>query len=328
MGETVVGSERAAVAAPQSLDVFRPRYRAGDRLFSWALTLSTWTYLGLIVALFVVLFAGSWLAIKSFGLRFLVGSSWDPVAGHFGALPFIFGTVVSSAIAIVIASGVGIAAAAYLAEFAPPLIARPLAFLIELLAAVPSVVYGLWGLFVLAPLVRSVIGPAIQSKLGWLPIFSGPIYGVGMLTASLILALMIVPTVAAISRDFIESVAVDQREAMLALGATRWETVRRVVLPAARPGIFGACVLALGRALGETIATTMVIGNRPAISASLFAPGYTLASVIANEFTEATTQVYISTLIGLGLLLFVVSIVVNAAARILMHTVLRNAEER
>ncbi|MDE2571743.1 MAG: phosphate ABC transporter permease subunit PstC, partial [bacterium] len=242
------------------LEAFRPRHQLVDRLFRWALNLSTWIYLALILGLFAVLVSGSWLAMRSFGLHFLIATAWDPVAGRFGALPFIFGTLVSSAIAIFIAALVGIFAAAYLAEFAPPSLARPLAFLIELLAAVPSVVYGLWGLFVLAPLMRSLIGPAIQSKLGWLPLFSGPIYGVGMLTASFILALMIVPTVAAISRDFIESVAVDQREAMLALGATRWETVRRVVLPAARSGIFGACVLALGRALGETIATTMVIG--------------------------------------------------------------------
>lgn len=314
--------------ASKPLTASRPRHHVADRIFLWGIYASSGIFLLLVVGLFAVLFVGAWPAIKTFGARFLVASTWDPVAGRFGALPFIFGTVVTSAIAIIIASVVGILGATYLAEFAPLFLARPLAFLIELLAAVPSVVYGLWGLFVLAPIVRTTIGPAIQSKLGWFPLFSGPIYGVGMLTASLILALMIVPTVAAISRDFIESVATDQREAMLALGATRWETVRRVVLPAARSGIFGACILALGRALGETIATTMVIGNRPAISASLFAPGYTLSSVIANEFTEATTQTYISALIELGLLLFIVSVIVNSIARLLMNTLLRTAEEQ
>ena len=217
-------------------------------------------------------------------------------------------------------------AAVFLADFAPRWLSAPLSFLIELLAAVPSVVYGLWGLFVLAPFVRTAIGPALQKALGWTPLFSGPIYGVGLLTAGIILALMIVPTVTAISRDVIAAIPRDLREASMALGTTKWETAIRVVLPAARVGIFGACVLALGRALGETIAVTMVIGNRPEISASLFAPSYTLASVIANEFTEATTSIYISALIELGLILFVVSIVVNALARLMIWT--RAADRR
>ncbi|MGH8324907.1 MAG: phosphate ABC transporter permease subunit PstC, partial [Steroidobacteraceae bacterium] len=250
---------------------------------------------------------------------------WDPVASKFGALPFIYGTIVSSTIAIVMAGLVGVFAAIYLAEFSPDWISTPLGFLIELLAAVPSVVYGLWGLFVLAPIVRSVLGPFLERWLGFLPFFTGTIYGVGMLAAVLILALMIVPTVTAISRDVIAAVPRMQREAMLALGASRWEVVRRVVLPSARSGIFGACVLALGRAIGETIATTMVIGNRPVISASLFAPGYTLASVIANEFTEATTTVYLSALLELGLLLFLVSVIVNGLARLLLWSIVRPA---
>ena len=216
---------------------------------------------------------------------------------------------------------IGILGAAFLAEFAPGYIATPLGFLIELLAAVPSVVYGLWGLFRLAPIMQHYIEPALQGHLGFLPIFTGPGYGVGLLTAALILTIMIVPTVTALSRDLLHAVPSELRESMLALGATRWESFKMVVLPFARSGIFGACILALGRALGETIATTMVIGNRPAISVSFIAPSYTLSSVIANEFTEATTSVYLSALIELGLVLFVISVVINSLARLLMRTV-------
>jgi phosphate transport system permease protein len=233
----------------------------------------------------------------------------------------IFGTVMTSLIAIILAAFIGIMAAVFLADFAPRWLGQPLSFLIELLAAVPSVVYGLWGLFVLAPFMRTAIGPALQHVLGWMPLFSGPIYGVGLLTGGIILALMIVPTVTAISRDVLVAIPRDLREASMALGSTKWETAIRVVLPAARVGVFGACVLALGRALGETIAVTMVIGNRPEISASLFAPSYTLASVIANEFTEATTSIYTSALIELGLILFLVSMAVNALARFMIWSV-------
>ncbi len=275
----------------------------------------------LIVGLFLELVLGSWPSIVKFGPAFIWSSSWDPIASKFGALPMIYGTVVTSFIAIALAAFVGIMAAVFLSEFAPRWLATPLSFLIELLAAVPSVVYGLWGLFVLAPFVRVGIGPVLQKALGWLPIFSGPIYGVGLLTGGIILALMIVPTVTAISRDVVAAIPRDLREASMALGSTKWETAMRAVLPAARIGIFGACVLALGRALGETIAVTMVIGNRPEISASLFAPSYTLASVIANEFTEATTNIYISALIELGLILFFVSMIVNALARVMIWSV-------
>ena len=276
----------------------------------------------LIVGLFVELVLGSWPSIVASDRRSSGRARWDPITSKFGALPMIYGTVVTSLIAHR-AGRVRRASwrAVFLADFAPRWLATPLSFLIELLAAVPSVVYGLWGLFVLAPFVRTAIGPALQKVLGWTPLFSGPIYGVGLLTAGIILALMIVPTVTAISRDVIAAIPRDLREASMALGTTKWETAMRVVLPAARVGIFGACVLALGRALGETIAVTMVIGNRPEISASLFAPSYTLASVIANEFTEATTSIYISALIELGLILFVVSIVVNALARLMIWSV-------
>lgn len=281
-----------------------------------------------VIGLFVELLRGSWPSLTAFGLKFLVTSQWNPVTNQFGALPLIYGTVVSSGIAILLAGFVGVFAAAYLADFAPRRLAQPLSFAIELLAAVPSVVYGLWGLFVLAPIMRAYIDPFLQARFGWLPIFSGTIYGTGLLTAGVLLALMIVPTVTAISRDVILAVGKEQREASLALGATRWETMRRVVLPAARSGIVGACILALGRALGETIATTMVIGNRPAIEASLFAPSYTLSSVIANEFTEATSDLYQSSLVELGLVLFGVSIVVNAIARGLIWSMVRDKKAR
>jgi phosphate transport system permease protein len=294
-----------------------------DRFFFIAVYGAAAFFVLIVALLFLQLLSGSWLSMKTFGFAFLWTSQWNPVTSQFGALPLIYGTVVSSLLAILFAGVLGVLAAAYLSDFAPPWIARPLASMIELLAAVPSVVYGLWGLFALAPFLRNVVDPALQHAFGWSPIFAGPVYGIGLLTAGIVLGIMILPTVTAISRDVIAAIPQDQREASMALGATKWETVARVVLPAARTGIFGAIILALGRAVGETIAATMVIGNRPEISASLFAPSYTLASVIANEFTEATSDLYISALVELGLLLFVVSFIINAAARLMMYTVFR-----
>jgi phosphate transport system permease protein len=296
------------------------------KIFEWAVYGATGVFLAVVAGLFVELLTNSWLSISIFGLPFLWTSQWNPVTSQFGALPFIYGTVVSSAIAILLASVAGVMAGAFLAEFSPPRLSEPLSFVIELLAAVPSVVYGLWGLFVLGPVMRVHVEPMLQRYFGFLPIFKGTIYGVGMLTAGVILAIMIVPTVTAISRDVMRAVPNSQREAIWALGANRWQGFTMVVLPISRPGVFGACILALGRALGETIATTMVIGNRPAIAVSLFAPGYTISSVIANEFTEATTQVYLSALIELGLLLFIISVIVNALARLLLWTIFRPME--
>lgn len=305
------------------------RLRAGilgidrDRLFMWTLYGAAGVFMLIVLGLLEELIRGSWSAIVAFGFRFLTTSVWNPVTGVFGALPMIYGTLLSSILALALAGLVGVFAAAYLADFAPRFLAVPLSFMIELLAAVPSVVFGLWGLFVLAPFLRAYIDPFLQARFGFVPLFSGPIYGVGLLTAALILALMIVPTVTAISRDVIAAVGTPLREASISLGATKWETIWRVVIPAARTGIFGACTLAFGRALGETIATTMVIGNRPEIAASLFAPAYTLSSVIANEFTEATTPIYLSALLELGLLLFIVSMIVNGLARLMMWAMLR-----
>jgi phosphate transport system permease protein len=304
------------------------RSNTEDRFFMAAVRGATILFALAVIGLFVQLVRGSWTALATFGLRFLVTSQWNPITNQFGALPLIYGTIVSSGIAILLAGVVGVFAAAYLADFAPRRLAQPLTFAIELLAAVPSVVYGLWGLFVLARIMRAYVEPFLQAHFGFLPIFSGTIYGTGLLTAGVLLALMIVPTVTAISRDVVLAVGKEQREASLALGGTSWETMWRVVLPAARSGIIGACILALGRALGETIATTMVIGNRPAIVASLFAPSYTLSSVIANEFTEATSDLYVSALVELGLVLFVVSIVVNGFARGLVWSLIRDGRTR
>jgi phosphate transport system permease protein len=260
-------------------------------------------------------------AIQKFGWHFLFTGTWDPVKEVFGALPFIYGTVVSSALALLIAVPVSIGIAVYLAELAPVSVRQPLTFLIELLAAIPSVVYGLWGIFGLAPFLRGSIQPFLSKYLGFLPVFQGEFYGVGMLTAGIILSIMIIPTISSISREVFLAVPFTQREAALALGSTRWETIRLAVLDYARPGVLGAVILGLGRALGETMAVTMVIGNRPEISASLFAPSYTMASVIANEFTEATSNLYLSALIEVGLILFFVTLIVNIIARALIWKV-------
>lgn len=316
----------SVTTAPAGVRRRKTRRSLAETAFSVALPGACIVLLMLFSGVTIALAWGGRLSIARFGLPFLWHSQWNPVTSQFGALPFIYGSVVSSAIALLLALLVGVPAGIFLAEFAPRRLATPLAFLIEMLAAVPSVVYGLWGLFVLAPAVSHFIAPALQATLGFLPIFQGTIYGVNMFTAALILALMIVPVITAIVRDLIAAIPAPNREAALALGATRWEAVRHVMLPAIRSGMFGAAMLALGRALGETIATTMVIGNRPAISASLFAPGYTVASVIANEFTEATTDIYLSALLELGLILLVVSVIVNGVGRGLLLLLVRKGE--
>jgi phosphate transport system permease protein len=297
------------------------RGRSGDRLFEWVLRCAVWTVVLLTAGLVVSLAWKSWPAIRTFGWRFLVTSTWDPVAESFGALPFIYGTLVSSALALLIAVPLSLGAAIYLAELAPFWIRPPIAFLIEMLAAVPSVVYGLWAIFVLVPWLRDSVQPPLGRWLGVLPLFQGPPYGVGMLAAGLILSIMVVPYITSVSREVLLAVPNTQREAALGIGATRWEAIRMAVLRYGRSGLVGAILLGLGRALGETMAVTMVIGNRPEVAASLFAPGYTMASVIANEFTEATSDLYVSALVEIGLLLLVVTIVVNALARLLVWSV-------
>jgi phosphate transport system permease protein len=296
---------------------FVQRLRGGDEV-AYLITFAAAASILLVTGLLVFeLYINSSASRAKFGLSFLVTKTWDPVAGQYGAWPFIYGTVVTSALALFIGIPLGVGAAIFLAELAPPAISDALTFLIELLAAVPSVIYGLLGIFVLIPILRTV-EPAIRAVLGWTPLFQGPFYGVSLFSAGVVLAVMIIPFIISISREVIRAVPGDQREAALALGATRWESTWDVVVPYARKGIAGSIFLALARSLGETMAVTMVIGNDPKVKASLFAPGYSIAAVIANEFTEATGQLYTSALIELGLVLFALTIVINAMARILV----------
>src|SRR6184192_3352413 len=286
-----------AVASDDPRSVARamaPPSRFGDKAFQWLTLAMAMAVVVLIILTGWQLWRGSSLAIQKFGFNFLVTSTWDPVAENFGALPFIYGTAVSSLLALIIAVPLSIGTAVYLTELAPRWIRQPLVSLIEMLAAIPSVILGLWGIFVMIPWLRSYAFPLLKKIFGWTPLFNGPIYGVSMLAGGIIIAIMILPIVTSVSREILRSVPNLQREAAYALGATRWEVTRIAVLSYAKNGLFGAVILGLGRALGETMAVTMVIGNTPQIVASLFAPGYTLASVIANEFTEATTDVYLS----------------------------------
>jgi phosphate transport system permease protein len=271
------------------------------------------------------LWANSATSRMKFGWAFLLTGSWDPVAGDFGAAPFIYGTLITSAIALLVAVPLGIGVSIFLAELAPPALSDGAGLLLELLAAVPSVVYGLVGVSVLVPLMRTWIEPGLRTLAPGVPLFRGPALGVGFLTAGLVLAVMVIPFIVSMGREVLLAVPREQREAALALGSTRWESVWRVVVPYARPGLYGAIFLALGRALGETMAVTMVIGNRPEIAASLFAPGYSMAAVIANEFTEATGDLYLSALVEIGLVLFVLTMVINAAARLLIVATSRKA---
>jgi len=275
--------------------------------------------LGTVLGLAALLTYKSWSSIRTFGGGFLVNQTWDPIHKQFGALPDIYGTLVTSAMAIVLASFIGVGAALCLTDLAPRRIAGTLSALVELLAAIPSVVYGLWGIFVLAPLLREYVEPFLHHTLGFVPIFSGPEIGIGLFAGGIILAIMILPTVTAISRDVIRAVPLEQREAAAGLGATHWETVWKVSLPYARPGIIGAVFLSLGRALGETMAVTMVIGNTPKISASLLEPAYTMSAVIANELAEAVGDLHLASLIAIGLVLFGITIIINGAARLMLY---------
>ncbi len=273
---------------------------------------------------FIVLRIGqsAWPAIQTFGLGFITSSEWNPVLREFGALPFIYGTVLSSLLALVIAVPLSVGLAIFLTELAPRWLAGPIGFATELLAAIPSVVYGLWGIFVLVPWLRFTVQEPLSRRFGdTIPFFEGPAYGFSMLSGAVILSIMIIPFISAVTREVLTAVPREQREAALALGATRWEMTWQVALPYALPGIIGGAILGLGRALGETMAITMVIGNRPDIAASLFAPGYTMASVLANEFAEATGELYLSALMEIALLLFGITIVVNAFAQILVWRV-------
>lgn len=306
----------------------KPPSRFGDKAFEWLTLVMAFAVVVLVVLTGWQLWRGSSLAVQKFGFHFLTTSTWDPVTEEFGALPFIYGTLISSLIALLISVPLSIATAVYLTELAPLWIRQPIVSLIEMLAAIPSVILGLWGIFVMVPWLRDYPFPFLKRTLGWTPFFTGPIYGPSMLAGGIIVAIMILPIITSVSREILRSVPDLQREAAYALGATRWEVTRIAVLSYARKGLFGAVILGLGRALGETMAITMVIGNTPQIAASLFQPGYTLASVIANEFTEATTDIYLQALFEIGLVLFGVTIFVNLIAQLLLKTMTAGATSR
>jgi phosphate transport system permease protein len=326
ISETVLAREKLQVV---------PRNRVGirenvfaDQVFRGFVILCALAVLAMVGLIFFELVSQSRLSISKFGLSFLKKQIWDPVAEDFGALPFVYGTVVSSLLGLLIAVPLSIGTALFITEICPGRLRPVLSLLVELLAAIPSVIYGLWGIFVLAPFLRLHVQPFLATYFGWTGLFSGPKYGWGMLAAGCIIAIMILPIIASITREVIMAVPRVQREAALALGATKWEMLRMAVLRNARPGIFGATILGLGRALGETMAVTMVIGNRPEIARSLFAPGYTLASAIANEFTEAVGNVYFSALMEMALVLFVITLIVNALAVLLVWSITRGMPSR
>ena len=290
-----------------------------DKLFRLSTGIVAASVLLIVAGIAATLIQGSWLSLRQFGFGFWRTRTWDPVAGQFGALPFIWGTLYSSLLALLLSTPIALGIAVFLAELSPRVLRQPLIFLTELLAAIPSIVYGLWGMFVLVPVVRS-LEVATPQWLRGVPLFSGPPLGVGMLAAALVLAVMITPFSAAVAREILRAVPTSQREAAYALGATRWEAIR-LALYYGRTGIIGAVMLGLGRALGETMAVTMVIGNNPQVSLSLFAPQYTMAAVIANEFTEAADDLYLHALVEIGLVLFILTIIVNALSRLLLWRV-------
>jgi phosphate transport system permease protein len=306
---------------------FIAKLRDGDEIARLITLVFAASVVLITAALVLELWVNSALPRQKFGLHFFATSVWDPIMDQYGALPFIYGTMVTSAVALLIAVPLGIGAAIFLAELAPPRVSDTLQFFIDLLAAVPSVIYGLLGVFIVVPIMRTIIYPALKKPFGYLPIFKGPSYGVGFMTAGIVLAIMVIPYIISVSREVLLSVPRDQREAALALGSTRWESTWKVVVPFAKTGIMGSIFLALARALGETMAVTMVIGNTPKIAASLFAPGYSIAAVIANEFTEATGDLYLQSLIALGLVLFLLTFVLNGLARILIVVTTQKGSE-
>jgi phosphate transport system permease protein len=327
--QPVEGTKVISLAERQAVSLLQP---AGgelpDRIFRFAMTVCGLAVLGVLVLIVYELVSRSGLSWHAFGFKFFAGSDWNPVSEQFGALPFIYGTLVSSFLALIIAVPLAVGVAVFTTEMCPKALRGPLSFFVELLAAIPSVIYGLWAMFVLVPLLSGYVQPFLAKTLGWTGLFEGPPYGIGMLAAGIILAIMIVPIISSITREVLMVVPQHQREGVLALGATRWEMIRVGVLRNARAGILGGIILGLGRALGETMAVTMVIGNRPEIAKSLFAPGYTMASVLANEFSEATGDVYLSALIEIGLALFLVTIIVNALAQVLVWSVTRGQPAR
>jgi phosphate transport system permease protein len=325
--ESLPASGDRLKVVPKSRQSGRESFVA-DQVFRGIVILSALAILAIVGLIIFELLRESRPSMAKIGFKFLVKQIWDPVAEDFGALPFVYGTLVSSFVALVLAVPLSVGTALFLTELCPRRLRGILSLLVELLSAIPSVIYGLWGIFVLSPFLRVYVEPFLARYFGWTGLFSGPKYGWGMLAAGVILAIMILPIIASITREVVMAVPRVQREAALALGATKWEMLRMAVLRNARPGIFGAVILGLGRALGETMAVTMVIGNRPEIMRSLFAPGHTLASVIANEFAEAATPVYFSALVEMALVLFVVTLIVNALAGLLVWSITRGMPAR
>jgi phosphate transport system permease protein len=323
-GQAVAGSAGSEIQAL----ITASDSRRADAGFFWAMLACGLSVLALVGLIVYELMTKSSLSWHAFGWKFFFQSDWDPVNREFGAFPFVYGTIVSSILALLIAVPLAIGVAVFITEMSPRWLRGTLAFTTELLAAIPSVIYGLWAIFVLVPLLRQYVEPFLAKYLGWTGFFEGPPYGIGMLAAGIILAIMVVPIISSITREVMTAVPQQQREAVLALGATRWEMIRTGVLRNARAGIMGGVILGLGRALGETMAVTMVIGNRPEIAKSLFAPSYTMASVIANEFSEATGNLYLSALVEVGLALFLVTIIVNSVAQLLVWTVTRRTPAR
>jgi phosphate transport system permease protein len=327
--QPLVKSQVAAGAAARAGPLLSIRdKRWADRIFFAAMLACGCCVLALVGLIVYELITKSSLSWHAFGWKFFFRSDWDPVNDQFGALPFVYGTVVSSILALLIAVPLAIGVAVFITEMSPRWLRGPLAFTTELLAAIPSVIYGLWAIFVLVPLLRAYVEPWLARYLGWTGFFGGTPFGIGMLAAGIILAIMVIPIISSITREVMTAVPQQQREAVLALGATRWEMIRTGVLRNARAGILGGIILGLGRALGETMAVTMVIGNRPEIAKSLFAPGYTMASVIANEFSEATGNTYLAALVEVGLALFLVTIIINILAQLLVWTVTRGMPAR
>ena len=308
--------------------VIRRRTQTGDIVARWVVTIFAASILVVTFLLVYQLWSASALSRHKSGFGFLTSTLWNPVTEEFGALPFAYGTMVTSILALLISVPSGLGAAIFLAELAPARLSNALTFLVELLAAIPSVIYGLLALFTVVPLMRMYIEPFLKSAFGALPLFKGPAYGVGFLTAGIVLSIMTIPFIISVSRESLLAVPREQREASLALGATRWETTWRVVVPYAKLGIFGSIFLSLARALGETMAVTMVIGNDPKISASLLSPGYSIAAVIAGEFSEATTPVYQAALVELGLVLFFLTVIINGVARLLILATSRKGSRR
>lgn len=327
-GATADVRAQAPISEVRKFLLSRGNSSMADQGFHAVMVLCALSIFAIVALIATELVMASRLSWAKFGMSFFFKQQWDPVNGDFGALPFLFGTLVSSMLGLLMAVPLAIGLAIFLTEMCPKMLRGPLAFLTELLAAIPSVIYGLWAVFVLVPLMRDYINPVLIRVFGWTGLFSGDNLGLGFLTAGVILAIMILPIISSLTREVMLAVPHSQREAVLALGATRWEMIRMGVLRNARIGIVGSVILGLGRALGETMAVTMVIGNQPVIHKSLLSAGHTMASVIANEFSEASSDLHLSALIEIGLALFMVTILVNGLARLLVWAVTRGAPAR